>query len=102
MSGNLDLNEGDGYSYGNFKSGDYNDNRYLLEVYVYYASKLSNGAKDDGKYYINLSKEKRKEFLSYFVKNFDKNTILLWEKKEWTYSKILIENISFWNYIVKF
>jgi hypothetical protein len=100
--GKLDLNDGDGYSYKNFKSGDYDDNKYLLEVYVYYASKLGNGAKENGTYYIDISAEKRKEFLKYFVNNYDKGTILLWERKEWTYSKILIENIDLWEYIVKF
>lgn len=100
--GKLDLNDGDGYSFENFKRGDYDDNKYLLEVYIYYASKLVNGAKDNGTYYIDISAEKRKEFLKYFVNNYDKNTILLWERKEWTYSKILIENINLWEFIVKF
>ncbi|MDA9107179.1 hypothetical protein N9J98_03150 [Flavobacteriaceae bacterium] len=100
--GKLDLNDGDGYSFENFKRGDYDDNKYLLEAYIYYASKLVNGAKDNGTYYIDISAEKRKEFLKYFVNNYDKNTILLWERKEWTYSKILIENINLWEFIVKF
>ena len=98
--GNLDLNDGDGFSYKSFKSGNYDDNKYLLEVYIYYISKLVTGAKGNSTYYNDLSEESKKELLIYFIDNYDKATILLWESKEWTYSKILIENIDLWEYLV--
>ena len=100
--GNLNLEDGGAYSYQDLKRGNYEDNKYLLEVYVFYASKLSAGAKDNATFYMKLSSEKRKEFLTYFVKKINKETLLMWERKKWTYSKILIENIDLWEYIVKF
>ena len=100
--GNLNLEDGDAYSYQDLKRGNYEDNKYLLEVYVFYAAKLSAGAKDNTTFYMKLSSEKRKEFLTYFVKKINKETLLMWERKKWTYSKILIENIDLWEYIVKF
>ena len=100
--GGLDLNDGDGSSYRNFIDGNYNDNKYLTDVYVYYVSKLFSGAKNGELNFADLSETKRKELVLYFVKNIDIDTILYWEEKEWTYSKILIENIDLWEFLVKF
>ena len=101
IRGKLDLENGDGYSYQSLKAGDYSDNNYMLEVYVYYASKLYSALKKPSSF-ISLSSEKRKEFLLYFIENFDKDSITEWERNEWAYSKILIENINLWEYIVDF
>jgi hypothetical protein len=40
ISGKLNLNKGDGYSYKTFKKGDYSNKKYLNEVYAFYAGKV--------------------------------------------------------------
>ena len=57
--GGLDLNDGDGSSYRNFIDGNYNDNKYLTDVYVYYVSKLFSGAKNGELNFADLSETKR-------------------------------------------
>ena len=100
--GNIDLNDGDGFPYKSFKSGNYEDNKYLLEVYIYYLSKLYTGVKGSATYYTYLSDEKKKELLMYLIDNYGKSSILLWESKEWTYSKILIENMDLWEFLMNY
>lgn len=99
--GKLDLNKGDGFSYKSLKDGDYNNNNYMLEVYVFYAGKVYNGIKRPSSF-SELSKERRKEYLLYFVNKFDRDTIIEWENNEWTYSKLLIDNLDLWEYINNF
>ena len=94
LDGNLNLNDGDGFSYIKFIGGDYDDPIH----YKYYLSHLSIILL--GTFYFPSSDQLEK-FKIYLKKNIGKEKMILWDKKEWTSEKILIENIELWDYIVK-
>ena len=101
MDGKLNLMDGDGISYFSVFEGDYDDSTYLSDVYSSYSNKLLTPIYKADFSMTKERKERASKVKEYLITNINKEEIVEWEKKEWHYAKILIENIELWNYIDK-